>query len=217
MCQLQEYTLDDGLRLPFLGNALNITLGDRARLAIRSGFFSSNNRINSVTVQGLRDDFKMTQSHAVLHKHALEGVGGNFPEVIFKNLKSVVLSEYSLDNLNEVNLVVENIWQLIAKKEVFGTTSFNASFHDIAELVLNDGVLTTSSFNLTKPKMFINRSWIRNLFPMRGKKLTELRIENSQIETIRSLAFNIFELPSLILDNVTIQSIESDIFREAVS
>lgn len=159
----------------------------------------------------------MTQSHVVLWKHALHGIWGNLPEISFKNLKSVILSERSLDGLLEINLIVENVWQLIANKEVFGTTSYNASFNDIAELVLNEGVLLTPSFNLTKPKIFINRSWIRNLLPLRARKLTELRIENSEIETIRSSAFDILELPSLILDNVTIQSIESDIFRAGVS
>lgn len=213
----QEYILDDGLTLPFLGNALNITLGDRSSLAIKSGFFAGNNRINSLSIQGLRDDFKMTQSHVVLWKHALNGVWGNLPEISFKNLKNVALSERSLDGLLEINLIVENVWQLTAGKEVFGTTSFNASFSDIADLQLSDGVLLTTSFNLTKPKIFISRSWIRNFQPMRGKKLTELRIENSEIETIKSSAFNILELPSLILDNVTIQSIEGDIFREGVS
>lgn len=238
---LQEYTLDDGLTLPFLASALNITLGDNSRLRVKNGFFGNKNRINSVAVQGSRDEFKLSQSHVVLQKHALNGVGGIFTEVSFRNLKSVILSEMSLDGLLEINLIVENIWQLIAKKEVFGATSFNAvsspnkninnvigfiffphllsfkSFSDVADLVLNDGVLTTTSFNLTKPKIFINRSWINNFHPMRGKKLTELRIENSEIGIIKSSAFNILELNSLILDNVKINSIENDIFREAVS
>lgn len=204
------------MRLPFLGNALNITLGDKSRLVIRNGFFASSNRINSLTIQGSQENFKMTQSHVELWKNSLNGIWGNFPEISFKNLKSIIMSEKSLDGLLEINLIVENVWQLTMNKEVFGTTSFNASFSDVADLILNEGVLTTTSFNLTKPKIFINRSWIRNLLPMRGKKLTELRIENSEIETIRSSAFNILELPSLVLDNVRIQSIESDIFREGV-
>lgn len=97
----------------------------------------------------------------------------------------------------EINLVAENIWHLIANKEVFGTTTFNASFSDIADLELKDGFLLTTSLNLTKPKIFINRSWIKNFHPMRGKKLTELRIENSGIEIIKTAAFNTLELPSL--------------------
>lgn len=123
---LQEYTLDDGLTLPFLASALNITLGDNSRLRVKNGFFGNKNRINSVAVQGSRDEFKLSQSHVVLQKHALNGVGGIFTEVSFRNLKSVILSEMSLDGLLEINLIVENIWQLIAKKEVFGATSFNA-------------------------------------------------------------------------------------------
>lgn len=205
------------MRLPPLGNGLNVTLGDRSRLTIREGFFGTSNRINSVAVQGTRDDFKMSDNNVVLHRQALNGVGGNFPEISFRNLKTIVLSEGSLDKMLEINLIVENIWQFTALRGVFGSTSFNATFHDIAELVLSDGVLATNSFNLTKPKIFINRSWIRNFHPMRGRKLTELRIENSEIETVKSLAFSILELPSLILDNVTIQSIESDIFSTGVS
>lgn len=159
----------------------------------------------------------MTQSHVVLQRSALSGVGGNFPEISFRNLKSIILSEKSLDQMLEINLIVENIWQFIAMREVFGTTSFNATFNDIAELVLNEGFLHTNSYNLTKPKIFINRSWMKNFLPMRGRKLTELRIENSGIETVNEMAFKMVELHSLILDNVTIQSIEKDIFSEGVS
>lgn len=209
--------MDDWLTLPYLGTAINITLGNKSQLAIKNGLFSGRNKINSMTITGLQDDFKMTQSHVTLGKDALKGIWGNLPEISFKNLKSVILAERSLDGLLEINLIVENVWQFIANKEVFGTASFNASFSDIADLVLNDGVLLTTSFNLTKPKMFINRSWIRNFQPMRGKKLTELRIENSEIESIKSSAFNILEINSIIFDNVTIQTIESDIFREGVS
>lgn len=158
----------------------------------------------------------MTKNHVTIWKHALNGIWGNFPEISFRNINSVILSEKSLDGLLEINLIVENVWQFIANKEVFGTTSFNASFSEIAELILDDGVLQTTSFNLTKPKIYINRSWIRNFLPMRGKKLTELRIENSEIESVKSSAFNILEIPSIILDNVTIHLIESDIFREGV-
>lgn len=199
-----------------MSNAINITLGDKSRLLIKNGFFRSSNRINSLAIQGSQENFKMTQSYVELWRNSLNGIWGNFPEISFRNLKNVLMSEKSLDGLLEINLIVENVWQLTMDREVFGTTSFNASFSDVADLILNKGVLTTSSFNLTKPKIFINRSWIRNLHPMGGRKLTELRIENSDIETIRSSAFNILELPSLVLDNVKIQSIESDIFSVGV-
>lgn len=216
-CNRQEYILDDGWTLPSLGNALNITLGGRTRLSIVNGFFGGTNRINSLSVQGALDDFKVSESHCVLRKQALEGIWGNLPEISFKNLKSVTLFEEALQGPLEINLIAEGIWQLTAYKEVFGSTTFNASFNDIADLILSEGVLATKSFNLTKPKIFINRSWIRSLLPMRGKKLTELRIENSEIEKIKSSAFNILELHSLVVDNVTIQTIESDIFSEGVS
>lgn len=183
---------------------------------IKKGFFASNNRINSLNVQGSQEILKLSQAHVELWKNSLNGIWGNFPEISFKSLKNVVMFEKSLDGLLEINLIVENIWQLEMHKEVFGTTSFNASFSDVADLSFAEGALTTTSLNLTKPKIFISRSWIRNLLPLRGKKLTELRIENSEIETIQSSAFNILELHSLVLDNVRIQLIERDIFREGV-
>ncbi|CRK91252.1 CLUMA_CG004932, isoform A [Clunio marinus] len=220
-CELtrsQEYVLDSELRYPSLGVTLNITLGDKSRLSLKTGFFSSNNRINSLTIQGLNHhDSKTSKNQVLLSSHSLLGIRGNFPEITFKNINAVVLSEKSMDGLLEINLIAENIWQFIIHREVFGTTSFNASFSDIAELILEDGFLSTSSYNLTKPKMFINRSWLRNIFPMRGKKLTEFRIENSEIGSIKTSAFNVIEIPSIILDNVTIQDIESDIFREGIA
>lgn len=196
---------------------MNITLGEKAKLIVKSGIFKSDNRINALTIQGSREDFKMTENSVQLSKHSLVGIWGNLPEISFRNINQVILDERSLDQLMEINLIVENVWRLIANKEVFGTTSFNASFSDIADLELTEGVLLTTSFNLTKPKIFINRSWIRNFHPLKGKKLTELRIENSEIQVIKSSAFNTLELPSLTLENVTIDTIESDIFREGVS
>ena len=186
-------------------------------MAIQDGFFNSINRMNSVVIQGKSEDFKNKQNHVLMLKNSLRNIGGNFPEISFKNLKSVYLSEQSLDTLLELNLIVEDVWHVVVEKKVFGSTTVNASFNDIADLQLKDGILSTDSYNLTKPKMFINRSWITTLHPMRGKKLTELRIENSGIDTIKSSAFKILELPSLVLDNVTIRTIESDIFNEPVS
>jgi Leucine-rich repeat (LRR) protein len=205
------------LTLPPLGNALNITLGDKTSLSMKDGFFSGKNRINSVVVQGKSEDFKNTQNHVVLLKNSLRDIWGNFPEISFKNLKSVQLAELSLSTLLELNLIVEDVWHVVVEKRVFGSTTVNASFNDIADLELREGILSTDSYNLTKPKIFINRSWITTLHPMRGKKLTELRIENSGIESIKPSAFKIIELLSLVLDNVTIHTIESDIFSEAVS
>lgn len=199
-----------------MGSALNITLGDKTRLAIKSGFFDNGSRINSVAIQGSNGDFKVTENRVELWKQAMKGIDGVLPEISFKNLKTVLLTEKSLDNMHEINLVAENIWQLTAFKEVFGTTSCNATFSDISDLVLNESVLATSNYNLSIPKIYINRSWIKEFMPLRGKKLTELRIENSEIDTVKSSAFNVMELPSLILDNVTIGSIESNIFREGV-
>lgn len=205
------------MRLPFLSNALNITLGEKSKLLVKNGIFKSSNKINAMNIQGYREDFKMTANSVELSKHALQGIWGNLPEISFRNLNKVFLRERSLDELLEINLIVENVWHLIADKEVFGVTSFNASFSDIADLDFQEGVLLTASFNLTKPKIFINRSWIRNFLPLKGRKLTELRIENSEILIIKSNAFDTTDLPSLTLDNVTIQSIEKNIFREAVS
>lgn len=159
----------------------------------------------------------MTESHVELWQNSLNGIWGNFPEISFKNLKNVFMSERSLDGLLEINLIVENVWELTMSREVFGKTSYNASFSDVAELILHDGVLVTTNYNLTIPKIYINRSWMRELLPMRGRQLTELRIENSEIGTIRSSAFDILALPSLVLDSVKIQTIESDIFHLGVS
>lgn len=205
------------MSFPPYSTVLNITLGEKSKLFVKHGSFKINNHINAFSIQGSREDFEKTQSFVELSKHALDGIYGTLPEISFKNLKTVILNERSLDKLLEVNLVVENVWQLIAEKETFGTTTFNASFSDIADLRFRESVLLTENYNLTTPKIFINRSWIDNFYPLRGKKVTELRIENSEIKTLKSSAFSILELPSLIMDNVTIHMIESDVLKVNVS
>lgn len=121
-----------------------------------------------------------------MESFALENIGGNFPEITFVSLNAVVLHEKSLDarrNL-EINLSVESVWSLLVKSEVFGVTSYNATFNDIGDLQLADGVLKSSNFHLTRPKIIINQASIKALLPLRGTKLTELKIANSQIELI---------------------------------
>jgi len=200
-----------------LGNGLNITLGEKTSLTMKPGFLQSRNRINSIVIQGSHVDYKTAENRAWLWSNALDGTAGQFPEVSFKNLKTVTLEAKSLDGLVEMNLIVENVWQLTAKREVFGSTSFNASFTDVADLNLHEDVLATSNYNITKPKLFINRSYIRELPPIRGKILTELKIENSEIDVIKTNALKIPQLDSLVFDNVTIQTIETGSISSYVS
>lgn len=137
-------------------------------------------------VQGQSKTFELSANTVDMESFALENIGGNFPEIIFVSLNNVVLHEKSLDakrNL-EINLSVESVWSLLVKSEVFGITSYNASFNDIGDLRLDDGVLKSNNFYLTRPKIIINQSSIKELLPLRGTKLTELKIANSQIELI---------------------------------
>lgn len=156
---------------------------------MKNGFFFSQNKVNSFVIQGTNKKFELTSNSVTIESFALENVGGSFPEINFSNLNFVELHENSLDakrNL-EINLSVEGVWSFIAKRQVFGKTSYNASFVDIAELKLEHGVLETNNHQLTRPKIIINQSSIKDLLPLRGKKLTELKIANSQIESISEL------------------------------
>lgn len=216
---MQEYKLDDRLTLPLRANGINISLGDNSKLELSGGFFSSRNNVNSLSIQGIKSDFKNSNNQVVLSRHSLVGIKGTLPEISFKNIKRVTLLEKSLDDVSEIVLFVENIWKVTVEKEVFGSTSYNATFNDIADLNLKEGFLRT---NVVENKnrvfnLFINRCHIYELLPMYGVYLTELRIENSDIESIKSKAFAMNEIDSLVMNNVKIQSIERDIFREGVS
>lgn len=210
----KEYKLGDGLIFPLRANGINISLGDNTKLELNTGLFSSKNKINSLSIQGVKNDFKTSNNQVVLTQRSLAGISGVLPEISFKNIKRVTLREKSLDEAFEIVLFVESVWKVIVEKEVFGSTAYNATFNDIAELNLTDGFLITSVQERKILSLFINRCHISTLSPMRGTTLTELRIENSDIELIQSKAFSMIEIDSLVLNNVKIQSIESDIFRE---
>lgn len=169
-----------------------------------------------MSIQGARNDFKSSNNRVVLTKKSLSGINGMLPEISFKNLKRVTLLEASLDNAREVILFVESVWRVTVEKEVFGSTLYNATFNDIADLNLNEGFLRTSLHMPGMLSVYISRCHITHLMPIGARSLTELRIENSDVEVIKSKAFNIAEINSLILNNVKIQSIEEDIFREGV-
>lgn len=168
-------------------------------------------------IVGTNDNFKSTKSSVELAEQALLGIFGNLPEIGFRNLHTVILKSRSLDGLIEMNLVVENVYQLEAHQKVFGNTNFNASFSDVFDLIFKEGVLETSNYNMTTTKLFINRSYIKELNSLHGKKLTELRIENSEIHAIKTKAFSgLSEINSFVLDNVTIQILEKDLFQTGV-
>lgn len=215
---LQKYILggDDGLTLPQKANSINITLGDNSKLELREGLFRGKNNINSVCIQGVKNDFRSSNNHVVLTRNSLVGIYGRLPEISFKNLKHVTLREKSLDNAIEIVLFVESIWIVTVEKEVFGNTSYNATFNDIADLNLNEGFLRTSLTDCRMLSVFINRCHIKHLQPIRAKCLTELRIENSDVEIIGKLAFSSHEIVSLILNYVNIATINEDIFSNGV-
>jgi hypothetical protein len=169
-----------------------------------------------VSIQGAKNDFKSSNNRVVLTKRSLVGINGILPEISFKNLKRVTLYEASLDDAREVILFVESVWRVTVEKEVFGSTLYNATFNDIADLILYEGFLRTSLHTPGMLSVYISRCHITHLMPIGARSLTELRIENSDVEVIKSKAFNIGEINSLILNNVKIQSIEEDIFREGV-
>lgn len=170
-----------------------------------------------MSIQGSKNDFKASNNRVVLTKRSLVGINGILPEISFKNLKRVTLQEASLDDAREMILFVESVWRVTVEKEVFGTTLYNATFNDIADLNLYEGFLRPTHYVLGMLSMYISRSHITHLMPIGARSLTELRIENSDVEVIKSKAFNMGEINSLILSNVKIQSIEDNIFREGVS
>jgi hypothetical protein len=216
---MQEYVLggDDGLTLPARANSINITLGDDSKLEFKEGLFRGRNYINSVSIQGVKGDFKNSNNHVVLQRNALMGITGSLPEVSFKNLKRVTLQEKSLDEAFEIILFVESIWKVTVEKEVFGKTSYNATFNDIADLNLNEEFLRTTEFTKRLLSVFINRCHISHFLSTRAAFLTELKIENSDVEIIKSKAFAIPEIGSLVLNNVKIQAIEENVFQIGVS
>lgn len=186
-------------------------------MELREGLFGSRNNINALSIQGAKSDFKNSNNRVVLTKRSLVGIYGILPEITFKNLKRVSLHEASLDKVHEIFLYVESVWRVTIEKEVFNSTLYNATFNDIADLNLYEGFLRSSVFSKGMLSVYINRCHITNLMPIGARELTEFRIENSDVEVIKSKAFNAGEITSLVLNNVKIQSIEEDIFREAVN
>lgn len=186
-------------------------------MELREGLFRNKNNINSLSIQGVKNDYKNSNNRVVLRERTLYGINGGLPEISFKNLKRVTLHEKSLDDAREIVLFVESVWRVTIEKEVFGSTSYNATFNEIADLNLYESFLRTSLHTPGMLSVYINRCHIKNLMPIGARTLTEFRIENSDVEVIKSKAFNIAEITSLILNNVKIQSIEEDIFRAGVN
>lgn len=170
-----------------------------------------------MSIQGVKSDFKNSNNHVVLRRNTFKGIRGSLPEISFKNLKRVTLQEKSLDEAYEVVLFMESIWKVTVEKEVFGTSSYNASFNDIADLNLNEEFLKTTEHRKRMLSVFINRCHISQFVSTRATILTELKIENSDVEIIKSKAFAIPEILSLVINNVKIQAIEENIFQAGVS
>lgn len=182
----QVYQLDSQYAFTNAPTSLLIRLGDKSRLIVKQGFFGTRNYLNSFVVEGQNNTFELSKNSVDMESFALRNIGGQFPEIKFVSLNTVVLHEKSLDANRslEIYLTVESVWNLLVKREVFGITSYNALFNDIGDLRMDDGVLKSDNYNLTRPKIIINQSSIKDLLPMRGPMLTELKITNSLIESI---------------------------------
>ena len=148
-------------------------------------------------------------------RKAFDGNNAPLPEIELLNLHTIVLRDNAFENINnlgEFDLNVTEAWDVMVHENTFRGTIFQATFNRIRELQLNERSFSGSR----ESKVHIMNSYLRSLNKI-DASLKELKIENSEIETIKKYSMDVLTIESLILMNTKIDLIESQAITEKVN
>lgn len=193
---------------------MNIHLGPKVSFQLVESIFD-NNKINHIAINGTFSLQTQSSSSKVdISKNAFRGLNAPLPEIILRNLQTVVLRDYAftqIGNRGEFILTISEVEDVIVQSKVFQSTTFHANFGSISNLQLNENSFSGS----TSSKVAINKTFIRELMKINAS-LKELKIENSGVNIIKRNAIDVYALDSFILKNCKIDHIESDAITEKV-
>lgn len=199
---------------------MNIQLGSRSKLHIHEKFLGRS-KINHLTVKGNYlsnkggNSVRNGQERLEIFKRAFDGNNAPLPEIELLNLHTIILRDHAFENINhlgEFDLNITEAWEVTVSESAFKNTIFQATFNRISELQLNERSFSGSK----ESKIHIMFSYIRNLHRINAS-LKELKIENSEIETIKKYSLDVLAIDSLILRNTKIDLIESKAITEKVT
>lgn len=154
------------------------------------------------------------EERLVIGKGAFDGNNAPLPEIELFNLHTIILKDYAFENINhlgEFDLNITEAWDVLISENVFRKTTFQATFNRIRELQLNERSFSGSRDS----KVHIMYSYLRSLNKI-DASLKELKIENSEIETIKRNSMDVLTIDSLILKDSKIDLIESKAITEKV-
>jgi hypothetical protein len=203
------------LEIPQTVTRLNIHLGPKTSFLLVESIFD-NNKINHIAINGTFSLQKQSSSSKVdINKNAFRGLNAPLPEIILRNLQTVVLRDFAftqIGNRGEFILTINEVEDVIVQSKVFQSTTFHADFVSISNLQLNENSFSGS----TSSKVAINKTFIRELMKINAS-LKELKIDNSGVNVIKSNAIDVYTLDSFILKNSKIDLIESNAITEKVT
>lgn len=219
----QQYTFNNELKLPPKANKMEIRLGTTTKLYIGQKFFKGS-KINQLTISGQPTNYQRNNHQEVeIGEYAFDGINAIFPEFIFTNINTLTFRDRAFtlsdtrDHL-EMNLFVENVWQVYVYEGAFRNTLFQTQFTNIGDLQINKDAFTGAyvTDDNQASKLSINSSFVPFLRPLKATTLKELKIENCDIGTIESFALDMLLINSFILHNNKINQIESFALPEKV-
>lgn len=112
---------------------------------------------------------------------------------------------------DEFNLNITNCAKVWIYPEAFASTSFHGHFENIRDFQLKERAFSKSS-----AKISIENSRIYELQPLEAS-LKEIKFSNTYIGEIKSKAFDVLKIDSIVFENSSINVIRSEAFTEKVS
>lgn len=217
----QKYIIGPN-RLQIPSNAISVQIklssGSRELLFQPQSF--NNVPVNYLGVEGVGPGKKQIE----ISQYTFDGNRGNLLKINLTNCDVIALrtrsfspvinneNENDVKNIREYLLYIDKTHEVNIFPEAFDQTFFHGSLRNINELNIQ-----TKAFSGTPDSVIrINNSKIGRLSKMTNK-LKSFEIRDSTIETVETNAFDAFEISSVIFDNCTIGTIQSNVFTNKVS
>lgn len=201
------------------------------------------NRLNRILIQG--SGTESGREHVEINSYAFNGNDGPFPEIEIVNVYSVeihsnafyrksqennqmhcgfiyicdLLSFFAsslrvcfwINSTGEFKLNITNCAKVRIFSEAFANTTFHGHFEKIPDLILLERALAKSS-----PKITVHNCHLDEVQRL-DVSLKEIKFSNSHIGTVRTNAFDVIKIDSIIFEHCYIDTIQANAFTEKVS
>lgn len=211
---LQKYVIGPKrLQIPQNASSVHIKLLSGARDILFQARSFYDKPVNNLMVEGVGYGKKQIE----IQEFTFDGIRGTLPLINLTNCDVIALRSQSFsptpgNNNPGYKLFIDATDEIDIFPHAFNQTAFHGHFSNIKEL----NIQTNAFLNTPSSVIRITSSTIGRLSKLTNS-LKSFDVSNSVINVIESETFDAFELTSIVFQNCTINTIESNAFTNRVS